>query len=120
MGYKIGDIVTVSEVAKRHKVYNGAVTWTSEPVAEFNAVVTGRAYRYTGRHRSGSYDDPAIFTASGPAVRVWLVRRGMTNREIAVYEQGMRKCGESFEVPMRYSNYPWMGKENDDEALRGV
>jgi len=109
--FKIGDSVEVSALVYMTRVYKPDTKVLSRiPVPPFAALVTGRSIRYEGQIDRGSsmewgeYEPPQ-FTIT-KAHRVWLVRRGLTNKEEAVLESDMAQAWAGWDFPIRHAVQP--------------
>lgn len=100
--YTVGDRVLVTAVVKRVICeQNSDQIELKRSVFEFPKFgkITGYSYRYPGRKEfpsrdfDGEYDGGVEFRAGKPKP-VWLVRFGLRNKEVAVFEEDLSKYVE--------------------------
>ena len=111
---KIGDVVKVKELAYKDYISEDGkaghrVEWTSMPTLPCRiGVITGATYRcdgiYSPASRGGYYGEeyePAYLSVTKKH-KVWLVRFGLTTREVPVFEQGIEIVDmPDFKLPYR-------------------
>lgn len=108
--FKIGDIVRVESVLTRSLTNSSVdrkadVTWERR-AGGFVAAITGKSVRLEGEINPGfDYGDgeyePA-YLSTKKVIQVWLVRRGMMNKEVPVLEEDLEATVGL--VPTKHSN----------------
>ncbi len=125
LNYKIGDWVKVYKVIERHEDEDNNITFKSKEVKPFYAQITGATRRQEGKIHYHKYNHSYISEFDGGyepgyldvknTVFVWKVRRGMTNKEIEVFEKDMNYMMNYafFKLPLRF-NSEWTKEAREE------
>lgn len=107
--YKIGDFVLVHNTVEFvYDSNNNRQVELRAPSEPFVAQITGATYRQLGKLivdiRCGEFGEDYIpaHLACISALLVWKVKRGITNSEIDVLEDGIELCWIKHKLPWRY------------------